>query len=166
MSYFVQPRAHKRPCEGRRRCVRNRAAEPSSSPGALPLSRLRRRPSCSRRCGRATGNHPRQPNRRLAHLERNQSVQIATTLSLYFTSLPRTSFRLGALASGQVSAHVRPHVRTQTNTLACHLGARRHGQATDKPARSSEDMDAAFGRPMLTHAREGQGLTFLWPDLV
>jgi hypothetical protein len=40
------------------------------------------------------------------------------------------------------------------------------GQATDMPARSSEDMDAAFGRPMLTHAREGQGLAFLWPDLV
>jgi hypothetical protein len=39
----VQPRAHTHPCEGRRRCARNRAAEPSSSPGALPLLRLCRR---------------------------------------------------------------------------------------------------------------------------
>jgi hypothetical protein len=71
---------------GRRHCARNRAAEPSSSPGVLPLSRLRRRPSCSRRRGRATGTHPRQPSRRLPHRERNQSIQIATTLSLYFTA--------------------------------------------------------------------------------
>jgi hypothetical protein len=34
----------------------------------------------------------------------------------------------------------------------CHRGARRRGQATFLPARSSEDMDAAFGRPMLTTA--------------
>jgi hypothetical protein len=68
------------------------------------------------------------------------------------TSLPRTSFHLDARASGQVSARVRPHVRTQANTPACHRGARRRGQATDMPARSSEDMDAAFGRPMLTTA--------------
>jgi hypothetical protein len=39
------------------------------------------------------------------------------------TSLPRTSFRLGARASGQVSARVRPHVRTQANTPVCHRGA-------------------------------------------
>jgi hypothetical protein len=71
VSYFVQPRAHTHPCEGHRRCMRNCAAEPSSSLGALPLSRLRRRPSCSRCRGRATGTHPRQPGRRLAHLERN-----------------------------------------------------------------------------------------------
>jgi hypothetical protein len=82
------------------------------------------------------------------------------------TSLPRTSFRLGARASGQVSARVRPHIRTQANTPACHRGARRRGQATFLAARSSEDMDAAFGRPMLTHAREDQGLAFPWPDLM
>jgi hypothetical protein len=150
MSYFVQPCAHACPCEGRRRCARNRAAEPSLSPEALPLSRLRRHPSCSRRRVRATGTRPRQPNRHLAHLERNQSTQIATTSSLYFTSPPRTSFRLDARASGQVSARVRPLVRTQANTPACPRGARRRGQATFSPARSSEDMDAAFGRPMLT----------------
>jgi hypothetical protein len=68
------------------------------------------------------------------------------------TSLPRTSFRLDARASSQVSARVRPHVRTQANTPVCHRGARRHGQATFLPARSGEDMDAAFGRPMLTTA--------------
>jgi hypothetical protein len=78
----------------------------------------------------------------------------------------RPSDRLGARASGQVSARVRPHARTQANTPACRRGARRRGQATGMPARSSEDMDAVFGRPMLTHACEGQGLTFLWPDLV
>jgi hypothetical protein len=78
----------------------------------------------------------------------------------------RPSDRLGARASGQDSARVRPHARTQANTPACHSGARRRGQATFMPAHSSEDMDAAFGRPMLTHAREGQGLAFLWPDLV
>jgi hypothetical protein len=82
------------------------------------------------------------------------------------TSLPRTSFRLGARASGQVSACVRPHVCTQANTPACHRGARRRGQATDMPARSSEDMDAAFGQPVHTHAREDQCLAFLWPALV
>jgi hypothetical protein len=68
------------------------------------------------------------------------------------TSLPRTSFRLDARASGQVSARVRPHVRTQANTPVCHRGARRRGQATFLPARSGEDMDVAFGRPMLTTA--------------
>jgi hypothetical protein len=31
---------------------------------------------------------------------------------------------------------------------------------------SREDMDTAIGRSMLTHAREGQGLAFLWPDLM
>jgi hypothetical protein len=64
----------------------------------------------------------------------------------------RPSDRLGARASGQVSAGVRPHARTQANTPVSHRGARRRGQATDMPARSSEDMDAAFGRPMLTTA--------------
>jgi hypothetical protein len=78
----------------------------------------------------------------------------------------RPSVRLGARASGQVSAHVRPQARTQANTPACRRGARRHGQATGMPTRSSEEMDAVFGQPMLTHAREGQGLAFLWPDLV
>jgi hypothetical protein len=68
------------------------------------------------------------------------------------TSPPRTSFRLDARASGQVSARVRPHVRTQANTPVCHRGACRRGQATFLPARSGEDMDAAFGRPMLTTA--------------
>jgi hypothetical protein len=116
------------------------------------LSRLRRRPSCYRRRGRATGTHPRQPSCRLPHLERNQNTQTATASSLYFTSPPRTSFRLDARASGQVSARVRPHVRTQANTPVCHRGARRRGQATFLPARSGEDMDAAFGRPMLTTA--------------
>jgi hypothetical protein len=116
------------------------------------LSRLRRRPSCYRRRGRATGTHPRQPSRRLPHLKRNQSIQIATTSSLYYTAPPRTSFRPGARASGQVSARVRPHVRPEANTPLCHRGARRRGQATNMPARSSKDMDAAFGRPMLTTA--------------
>jgi hypothetical protein len=78
----------------------------------------------------------------------------------------RPSDCLGARVSGQVSACVRPHAHTQANTPVCHRGARRHGQATDMPMRSSEDMDAAFGRPLLTHACEGQGLTFLWPDLM
>jgi hypothetical protein len=87
-----------------------------------------------------------------ARPERNRSIQIATTTSLYFTSPLRTSFRLDARASSQVSAHVRPHVRTQANTPVCHRGARRRGQATFLPARSSEDMEAAFGRPMLTTA--------------
>jgi hypothetical protein len=64
----------------------------------------------------------------------------------------RPSDRLGARASGQVSACVRPHARTQANTPVCHRGARRRGQATDMPMRSSEDMDAAFGRPVLTTA--------------
>jgi hypothetical protein len=86
-------------------------------------------------------------------LERNQSTQIATTSSPCFTSPSRTSFRrLGPRASGQVSARDRPHARTQANTPVCHHGARRRGQATDMPTRSSEDMDAAFGRPMLTTA--------------
>jgi hypothetical protein len=89
---------------------------------------------------------------RLPHLGRNQSIQIATTSSLYFTSLPRTSFRLGARKSGQVSACVRPHARTQANTPTCHREARRRGPATDMPAFSSEDKDAAFGWPMLTTA--------------
>jgi hypothetical protein len=117
--------AHTRPCEGRRRCARNRAAEPSSSPEALPLSRLRRRPSCSRRRGRATGTHPRQPGRRLPHLERNQSIQIATTSSLYFTSPLRTSFR----PTGRTS--VRPSQCTWSST-------RTHaGEHPDVPPRSS-----------------------------
>jgi hypothetical protein len=68
------------------------------------------------------------------------------------TSLPRTSFCLDTRASGRVSARVRPHVRTQANTPVCHRGACRRGQATFLPARSGEDMDAAFGRLMLTTA--------------
>jgi hypothetical protein len=64
----------------------------------------------------------------------------------------RPSDRLGACASGQVSACVRTHARTQANTPVCHRGARRRGQATEMPTRSSEDMDAAFGRLMLTTA--------------
>jgi hypothetical protein len=59
-----------------------------------------------------TGNHPRQPNRRLAHLERNQSTQIATTSSLCFTSPPRTSFRPPGRTSVRTSQCVRSSTRT------------------------------------------------------
>jgi hypothetical protein len=124
-----------------RLCCRGKSFLPrSASASSIPFLRTR------------SGARARQPGRRLPHLERNQSIQIATTSSLYFTSLLRTSFRLGAGTSGQVSARVRPHARTQANTPACHRGARRCGPATDMPACSSEDMDAAFGRPMLTTA--------------
>jgi hypothetical protein len=99
---------------GCRHCARNRAAEPSSSPEVLPLSRLRRRPSCSRRRGRATGTHARQPNRRLARLERNRSIQIATTPSLYFTAenvLPpgRTSVRPIQCSCSPTRTHAGEH---------------------------------------------------------
>jgi hypothetical protein len=124
-----------------------------------------RAPTRSRSCAPALA-HARANPIVVLHTSSKTCTQFATAPSLYFTSLPRTSFRLGARASGQVSARVRPHARTQANTPACHRGARRRGQATDMPARSSEDMDAAFGRPMLPHTREGHGLAFLWPDLM
>jgi hypothetical protein len=63
-------RVHTCSCRGHRRRPRNRAAEPSSSPEASSLSRLRRHPSCSHRRGRAAGTHPRQLSRHLPHLER------------------------------------------------------------------------------------------------
>jgi hypothetical protein len=106
-----------------RLCRRGKSFLPGSvSVNSIPLSRTR------------SGARARQPGRRLAHLERNRSTQFATAPSLYFTSLPRMSFCLGARASGQVSARVRPHARTQANTPACHRGARPRGQATDMPA--------------------------------
>jgi hypothetical protein len=102
------------PREGRRRRMRNRAAELSSSPEASPLSRLRRCTSCPRRRGRATGTHPCQPSRRLPHLERNQSTQIATTSSLYFTSLLR---RPSAWAHQRQAKSVHVFVHTHIRRL-------------------------------------------------
>jgi hypothetical protein len=106
-----------------------------------------------------TQSSPSPPRAKPKHPNRDHPVSLLHRRG-------RPSDRLGARASGQVSARARPHARTQENTPACHHGARRRGQATFLPARSSEDMDAAFGRPMLTYAREDQGLAFLWPDLV
>jgi hypothetical protein len=85
-----------------------------SSPGV-------RAPTRSRSCTLAQAHERANPTVALhASNETEASRSRPPRLS---TSLPRTSFRLGARASDQVSARVRPHVRTQANTSMCHRGA-------------------------------------------
>jgi hypothetical protein len=86
-----------------------------SSPGV-------RAPTRSRSCTLAQAHERANPT--IALHTSNETKASRSRPPRLSTSLPRTSFRLGARASGQVSARVRPHVRTQANTPACHRGAR------------------------------------------
>jgi hypothetical protein len=112
--------------------TRARVRDVNAARGTTPPSRLRRPGLCPRRdCAAvllaiAVVAEPpalTRTNPVVAFPASNETEASRSRPPRLSTSLPRTSFRLGARASGQVSARVRPHVRTQANTPVCHRGA-------------------------------------------